>query len=119
MQQKCSSNRLLKDIMRLKTMEALYKRAQQVVKYVKGKKVASATYLLKQIWGSEALAPEASIILQIPPSSAASESNWSLFGNTHTKVRNRLTNVRVEKLVAIRGKHKALLNSHNSHNSHG
>ncbi|KAL7384017.1 hypothetical protein ABVT39_022676 [Epinephelus coioides] len=44
----------------------------------------------------------ASIILQIPPSSAASERNWSLFGNTRTKVRNRLTNVRVEKLVGIR-----------------
>ena len=42
------------------------------------------------------------MILQIPPTSAASERNWSLFGNTHTKVCNRLTNDRVEKLVAIR-----------------
>lgn len=49
-----------------------------------------------------ALAPVGSVILQIPPSSATSEYNWSLFGNTHTKVRNRLTNVRVEKLVSIR-----------------
>ena len=51
---------------------------------------------------SEAISPIASVILQIPPTSAASERNWSLFGNTHTKVRNRLTNDRVEKLVAIR-----------------
>ena len=48
------------------------------------------------------LSPIASVILQIPPTSAAPERNWSLFGNTHTKVRNRLTNDRVEKLVAIR-----------------
>lgn len=56
----------------------------------------------KGLCESEALAPVASILLQIPPSSATSERNWSLFGNTHTKVRNRLTNVRVEKLVGIR-----------------
>lgn len=62
----------------------------------------SASTWWKGLCGSEALAPVASIILQIPPSSAASERNWSLFGNTHTKVRNRLTNERVEKLVAIR-----------------
>ena len=48
-----------------------------------------------------ALSPVTSIILQIPPTSAASERNWSLFGNTHTKARNRLTKTRVEKLVAI------------------
>ncbi|XP_033988379.1 uncharacterized protein LOC117484064 [Trematomus bernacchii] len=63
--------------------------------------ISAATWW-KGLCGSEALAPVASIILQIPPSSAASERNWSLFGNTHTKVRNRLTNVRVEKLVGIR-----------------
>ncbi len=62
----------------------------------------SASTWWKGLCGSEALAPVASIILQIPPTSAASECNWSLFGNTHTKVRNRLTNARVEKLVAIR-----------------
>ena len=58
----------------------------------------------KGLCGSEALSPVASIILQIPPTSAASERNWSLFGNTHThtKARNRLTNTRVEKSVAIR-----------------
>ncbi|GAA6105167.1 uncharacterized protein LOC107707548 [Tachysurus ichikawai] len=55
----------------------------------------------KGLCGSEALAPVASIILQIPPKSAASERNLSLFGNTHTKVCSRLTNARVEKLVAI------------------
>ena len=62
----------------------------------------SASTWWKGLCGSEALAPVASIILQIPPTSAASERNWSLFGNTHTKVRKRLTNARVEKLVAIR-----------------
>ncbi|KAJ4925101.1 hypothetical protein JOQ06_017838 [Pogonophryne albipinna] len=41
-------NLLLKDIMALKTMDTLYKRAKQIVKYVKGKQVASATYLSKQ-----------------------------------------------------------------------
>ena len=46
--------------------------------------------------------PVASTLLQIPTASAASDCNWSLFGNTHTKARNRLTNTRVEKLVSIR-----------------
>ncbi|XP_060798111.1 uncharacterized protein LOC132900093 [Neoarius graeffei] len=56
----------------------------------------------KGLCGSEALATIASVLLQIPPTSAASECNWSLFGNTHSKIRNRLTNERVAKLVAIR-----------------
>ena len=43
----------------------------------------SAAAWWKGLCGSEALAPVASI-LQIPPSSAASECNWSLFGNTHS-----------------------------------
>ncbi|CAI5689300.1 unnamed protein product [Oreochromis niloticus] len=63
--------------------------------------ISAATWW-KGLCESEALAPVASILLQIPPSSAASERNWSLFGNTHTKVRNRLTNVRVARLVGIR-----------------
>ncbi len=62
----------------------------------------SASTWWKGLCGSEALAPVASIILQIPPTSATSERNWSLFGNIHTKVGNRLTNASVEKLVAIR-----------------
>ena len=41
-------NLLLKDIIALRTMDTLHKRAKQVVKYVKGKQVASATYLSKQ-----------------------------------------------------------------------
>lgn len=41
-------NLLLKDIMALKTMDTLYKTAKQVVKYVKGKQVASAIYFSKQ-----------------------------------------------------------------------
>lgn len=62
----------------------------------------SASTWWKGLCTSEALSPVAAIILQIPPTSAASERNWSLFGNTHTKVCNRLTNAQVEKLVAIR-----------------
>ncbi|KAK3884879.1 hypothetical protein Pcinc_010853 [Petrolisthes cinctipes] len=43
----------------------------------------------------------------ISPTSTSSERNWSLiFGNTHTKLCNRLTNDRVEKLVAVRSKLK-------------
>ncbi|KAG8013300.1 hypothetical protein GBF38_021598 [Nibea albiflora] len=63
--------------------------------------ISAATWW-KGLCGSEALAPVASFILQIPPSSAASERNCSLFRNKHTKVCNSLTNVRGEKLVAIR-----------------
>ncbi|XP_052452890.1 uncharacterized protein LOC128013739 [Carassius gibelio] len=62
----------------------------------------SASTWWKGLCGFEALAPVASIILQIPPTSAASERKWSRFGNAHTKVRNRLTNAREEKLVAVR-----------------
>jgi hypothetical protein len=38
-------------------------------------------------------------ILSIPATSAASERNWNTFGFIHTKVRNRLNDKRVEKLV--------------------
>lgn len=41
-------------------------------------------------------------LFSIPPSSAAAERIWSAFGNTHTSLRNRLSNDRVEKLVTIR-----------------
>ena len=57
--------------------------------------ISSATWW-KELCRSEALSPVASIILQIPPTSAASECNWSLFGNTHTEACNRMTNTRVE-----------------------
>lgn len=43
----------------------------------------------KGLCGSEALAPLASIILQITPTSAASERNRSLFRNTYAKICNR------------------------------
>ena len=60
--------------------------------------ISSATWW-KGLCESEGLSPVASIILQIP-TSVASERNWSLFGNTHTKARDRLTNTRVVTLVA-------------------
>ena len=43
--------------------------------------ISSATWG-KGLCGSEALSPVAAIF-QIPPTSADSERNWSLFGNTH------------------------------------
>lgn len=43
----------------------------------------------------------ASRILNGPPSSASAERNWSLHGFVHTNKRNRLTQDKVQKLVAI------------------
>lgn len=51
---------------------------------------------------NQPLQPVASRLLQLIPSSAGSERNWSSFEHIHSKKRNRLTNERVEKLVAIR-----------------
>lgn len=56
----------------------------------------------KGLCASEALSPIASVILQIPPTAAASLRLRAFFGKTKTKVGNSLTNNRVEKLVAIR-----------------
>ena len=41
-------NLLLKDIMALKTMDTLYKRPKEMVRYVKGHQVIAAIYLTKQ-----------------------------------------------------------------------
>jgi hypothetical protein len=38
-------------------------------------------------------------ILSIPATSAASERNWSTFGFIHSKLRNKLHEKRVEKIV--------------------
>ena len=40
-------------------------------------------------------------ILSIPATSAASERNWSTFGFIHSKLRNRLHEERVEKIVYL------------------
>ena len=40
-------------------------------------------------------------ILSIPATSAASERNWSTFGFIHSKLRNRLHEKRVEKIVYL------------------
>ncbi|CAH1999727.1 unnamed protein product [Acanthoscelides obtectus] len=45
--------------------------------------------------------PIASRILNGPPSSASSERNWSLHGLIHTSKRNRLSQDKIQKLVAI------------------
>lgn len=49
----------------------------------------SASTWWKGLSGSEALAPLASIILQIPPTSAASERNRSVFRNAYARLCNR------------------------------
>ena len=41
-------NLLLKDIMTLKTIDTLFKRAKEIVRYVKGHQVIAAIYLTKQ-----------------------------------------------------------------------
>lgn len=51
---------------------------------------------------SQDVAPIAARLLSVPPSSASSERNWSLFSNTHTLRRNRLQKQRIEKLVFIK-----------------
>ena len=63
--------------------------------------VSPATWW-KGLCSVEALSPVANATRQISPTSAASGRNWSLFGNIHTKSVNRLSNEKVEKLVAIR-----------------
>jgi hypothetical protein len=40
-------------------------------------------------------------VLSIPATSAASERNWSTFGFIHSKLRNRLHEERVEKIVYL------------------
>lgn len=66
----------------------------------------SAQHISPSAWwdglcASQTLALIPSRVLQIPPSSAACERNWSEFGNVHTKLRNRLTNDRVEKRLFV------------------
>lgn len=45
------------------------------------------------------LSPLTCRILQIPPSSATRDRNWSEFRNVHTKLGNRFAGDRVQKLV--------------------
>jgi hypothetical protein len=44
----------------------------------------------------------ASKILQMPPTSAASERNWSIYGNVQSKSHSRLTDIRAQKLVFLK-----------------
>src|SRR5258706_15400176 len=48
--------------------------------------------------GSFILCPVATRILSIPPTSAACESNFSMWSITHTKIRNRLLTRKAGKL---------------------
>ena len=56
-------------------------------------------------WGglckSSPLSSVAKMLLNIPPSSAAAERNFSAFSTIHTKKRNRLTTQRASKLVYV------------------
>jgi Protein of unknown function (DUF 659)/hAT family C-terminal dimerisation region len=56
-----------------------------------------------QSWPNSELQQLAIKILLIPTSSAAAERNFSTFGFIHNKIRNRLHNDRVKKLVYIYG----------------
>lgn len=56
-----------------------------------------------QSWPKSSLQELAIRILSIPTSSAAAERNFSTFGFIHNKVRNRLQNERVKKLVYVYG----------------
>jgi len=56
-----------------------------------------------QSWATSKLQQLAIKILSIPTSSAAAERNFSTFGFIHNKIRNRLKNDRVKKLVYIYG----------------
>ncbi|GET56971.1 zinc finger BED domain-containing protein 1-like [Rhizophagus irregularis DAOM 181602=DAOM 197198] len=56
-----------------------------------------------QSWPTSKLQQLAIKILSIPTSSAAAERNFSTFGFIHNKIRNRLKNERVKKLVYIYG----------------
>ena len=56
-----------------------------------------------QSWATSKLQQLAIKILLIPTSSAAAERNFSTFGFIHNKIRNRLKNDRVKKLVYIYG----------------
>ncbi|KAH9360758.1 hypothetical protein HPB48_020237 [Haemaphysalis longicornis] len=66
-----------------------------------GKKQQAFSTWWEGLCFNEPLNPIAGQILQIPPSSAACERNWSEFGNVHTKLRNRLSGDRVQKLVYV------------------
>jgi len=56
-----------------------------------------------QSWSTSKLQQLAIKVLSIPTSSAAAERNFSTFGFIHNKIRNRLKNDRVKKLVYIYG----------------
>lgn len=56
----------------------------------------------KSICATTALSKVAVQILNCPASTAATERSFSVYGNIHTKLRNRLTNVRASKLVFVK-----------------
>lgn len=58
--------------------------------------------LWQGLCSNQPLSPLACRVLLIPPSYAASEPNRSEFGYVHTKLGNKLTGERVQKLVYVR-----------------
>jgi hypothetical protein len=66
-----------------------------------GKATTSPVNWWKSLCTNQPLRNLASKMLSIPPSSASAERIWSLYGGVHTSKRNRLTNIRAEKLVAV------------------
>lgn len=68
--------------------------------------------LRKKFWANNAastfpmLAEAACRLLSMHATACAAERNWSLWGSTYTKPRNRLSVARAEKLIFIRGNSK-------------
>ncbi|XP_041980965.1 uncharacterized protein LOC121734420 [Aricia agestis] len=67
----------------------------------------------KGLCDCQILASIAIQLLSIPPSSAASERNWSLFGNTSTCPRNIITTDRLQKLITVRSNIRLLSDNPN------
>ncbi|CAG8843955.1 18072_t:CDS:2, partial [Gigaspora margarita] len=61
----------------------------------------SAAILNLELWPDSSLKQLAIKVLKIPMSSATTEQNFSTFGFIHSKLRNRLNNGQVKKLVYI------------------
>ncbi|CAG4982713.1 unnamed protein product [Colias eurytheme] len=93
------AGRVLKDMAEFREKENFFDATKAIWTPVKE--------LEPRIWwktfaSNSAIAKIAQKILSVPPSSAASKRNWSLFSRTHTKLRNRLHNSGTVKLISIR-----------------
>lgn len=67
----------------------------------------------KGLCNCQILSSIAKRLLSVPPSSASCERNWSLFGNTLTRPRNRMTTDRLQKLITVRSNIRILSDKSN------